>query len=132
MGLSRVVVGGGPSSDIGSEATEGLMEEGRLLERRTVMEEGSAEPAPARGELRGELRGVVLRPGGSLERAECTRSSIFCMRLRRLFIWLRDSERGMPSDRKLGRDLGGFMDLESVAVELLLGASDGFLLCRDA
>lgn len=31
---------------------------------------------------------------GSFDRAECTRSSIFCMRPRRALIWCRESERG--------------------------------------
>jgi hypothetical protein len=55
-----------------------LIAEGRLLERRSVTDAGTA----ARGELFGVLCG-----GGSFDRALWTRSSIFCIRLRRLFIW---------------------------------------------
>lgn len=82
MWLSRrVLLGGRASSDVGSEVIEVVsIAEGRLLVRLTVTEDGML-PA-ARGELRGVLCG-----GGSFERAEWTRSSIFFMRLRSVFIW---------------------------------------------
>jgi hypothetical protein len=74
--LWRLIAGGPASSD--PEYEDVLIADGRLLERRSVTDEGTA----ARGELFGVLCG-----GGSFDRALWTRSSIFCIRLRKLFIW---------------------------------------------
>lgn len=74
----RLIVGGLASSDPENEFADALIAEGRLLERLSVMDEGT--------EARGELRGVLCG-GGSFDRALWTRSSIFCIRFRRLFIW---------------------------------------------
>ena len=76
--LWRLIVGGPPASwDPEYEGVDVLIAEGRLLERRSVTDEGTT----ARGELFGVLFG-----GGSFDRALWTRSSIFCIRLRKLFI----------------------------------------------
>lgn len=78
--LSRRVPSGAESSEPVFEVIDALIAEGRLLVRRSVTDDGIEAPLP----VLGELRGVWL--GGSFDRAEWTRSSIFCMRLRRLFI----------------------------------------------
>ena len=54
---------------------------GRFMLLRIVTEAGRCSPAG-----RGEPVGVRVPGGGSFERAECTRSSIFCMRPRRALI----------------------------------------------
>jgi hypothetical protein len=54
------------------------------------------------------------------------------MRLRRLFIWLRDSERAMTVGWKLVRGQLGFADLASEAAEMLPAAKDGPLVCLDS
>lgn len=104
---------------------DGLIADGRLLVRRSVIDAGTLAPLPVRGELRGVLC------GGSFDLAEWTRSSIFCMRLRRLFIWLSDSERAMTVGWKLVRGHCGFADLASEAAAVLPAASDGPLVCLD-
>lgn len=83
----RSVVGGGTPKDrrfeipvvSGStpfERAEILL--GLLRPERTVTEEGILVSLPT---LLGEWRGdAVLEGGGSFDRTECTRSSIFCMR----------------------------------------------------
>lgn len=136
--LSRRLLGGGPVSsdaDGKSEASpDKLKADGRLLERLTVTEEGTELPIAGRGEFRGEFRGVlrgVLCGGGSFDRAEWTRSSIFCIRLRRLFIWWSDSDRAIAVGWKLVRVLGGFIDLASEAAVLLPEAIEGTLVCLE-
>jgi hypothetical protein len=76
--LWRLIGGGPASSEPENEGVDVLIAEGRLLERRSVTDEGTED--------RGELFGVLCG-GGSFDRALWTRSSIFCIRLRRLFIW---------------------------------------------
>jgi hypothetical protein len=53
------------------------------------------------------------------------------MRLRRLFIWLSDSERAMTVGWKLVRGQEGFADLASEADERLPAANEGPLVCLD-
>jgi len=103
-------VGGPASSDPENEGAEALIAEGRLLDRRSVTDEGT--------EARGELRGVLCG-GGSFDRALWTRSSIFCIRLRRPFIWASDSERGILPGWMVERSNGVFMDLTSDGAVLL-------------
>lgn len=139
MWLSRLLLLGGravSSSSCGaSDVVEGVaMFDGRLLVRLTVMEDGMLASRCWLNALavRGEFRGVVLLGGGNFDRAECTRSSIFCMRLRRLFIWYSDSERGRES-RPLGLlglvRVGGFIAFASEVAALELDASDGPRAC---
>lgn len=104
-----------------------LIADGRLLVRLTVTEAGTEVLLAERGELRGVLCG-----GGNFDRAECTRSSIFCIRLRKLFIWWRDSDRAMTVGWKLVRGLGGFIDLASEAAVLLPDVTEGPRVCPDA
>jgi hypothetical protein len=123
--LSLRLLKGTDSSDPVFEVIDALIADGRLLVRRSVTEDGTDALLP----VRGELRGVLL--GGSFDLAECTRSSIFCMRLRRLFIWLSDSERAMTVGWKLVRGQTGFVDLASEAATLLPEAREGALMCLD-
>lgn len=99
---------------------------GRFMLRRTVTDEGMPSLNP--GPVRGDPRGV---PGaGSFDRAECTRSSIFCILPMRPLIWYKESERGSFSGALLARVLGllgGFMVPETAV--LLLEAKEGPLEC---
>jgi hypothetical protein len=66
--------------------------------------------------------------GGSFDRALWTRSSIFCIRLRRLFIWWSDSERAMTPE--FVRSRGVFKDLTSEGAVLLTPEMiEGTLVC---
>lgn len=75
---SAMFSGGGtaPSSPVLLDAAEILLGRFRLL--RTVTDEGMPPSSPrVRGEF---LVGVGTFEGGNLERTDCTRSSIFCIR----------------------------------------------------
>jgi hypothetical protein len=124
--LSRRPLSGTESSDPVFEVMDVLIADGRLLVRRSVTDDGTKAPPAVRGEFRG-----VFCDGGSFDLAEWTRSSIFCMRLRRLFIWLSDSERAITVGWKLVRGQFGFTDLVSEAAMLLPEASDVPLVCLE-
>jgi hypothetical protein len=127
---SRLLGERGASSAGFSETANGVaILDGLLLVRRTVTEAGMLW-LPSTLPARGEPRGVVFEVGGRRERAVCTRSSIFCIRERRLFICMSDSERGRTSeDWRLGRVLGlvrggGLIGLASEVATLVLDAID--------
>jgi len=76
--------------------------------------------------VRGEFLGVMFLGAGNFERADCTRSSIFCILPLRFRIWSSESERGRASvvPKVLGLALirglaGGFIARTSEVVRLL-------------
>ena len=97
-----------PVSDAASEvpsAFEPKLLVGRRMLLRMVTEDGRLSPSAE--PVRGEFLGVPPLGAGSFDRADWTRSSIFCILPRRLLIWCSESDRGRPSDaRVLGREIG--------------------------
>lgn len=111
-----------------SKRSEAGIPLGRRMLRRSVTEVGRGSfcvVGPVLVFVRGEFFGVMFLGAGNLERADCTRSSIFCILPRRLRIWSSESERGRASivPKVLGLALirglaGGFIARTSDVVRL--------------
>lgn len=103
-----------PSTTSPFASEEAVLPLGRVMLLRIVTEAGRCSPAVE--SVRGEPVGVRVPGAGSFERAECTRSSIFCMRPLSALIWYSESDLTRPSAGPvLGRETvrpfeaGGFI-----------------------
>lgn len=131
--LSRLLAVSGGISDKPSTCEPRLLL-GRLMLLRVVTEAGRLSPSSER--VLGDPFGVrFFDCGGNLDRADCTRSSIFCIRPLRLRIWYSESDRGrfgtpMLLSRETWRGFGGgFIALTSGVTALTLDAVEGPRAC---